>query len=175
LPEALHRMLGSENFVVIYDDTRRPRMIDLLADRPDVFSPAPPASPDVASRLIARHPDVRLGADLARALGAWELPIQQLLERGFRHEAKEIRSEAVRTAIETLESDAELRDAVLGALPGLTDATLVELVRGVANGHDEEMLFYLATQTRATELRNRAVGLLQQIQARTFGPTHAGS
>jgi hypothetical protein len=175
LPEALHRILGTQNFVVIYDEQRHPRLVNLVSDgESEALVARPAASPDAAMRLLAGQAGVGLGPELAGALGAQTLPLRQLIDRGLGHEAKEIRSQAVRTALETIEADAELRAAVLGSLPALSNAALAELVRRLSHGHDEEALFYVATQTRAAELRNRAVTLLQQLQA-DAQTIHAGS
>ncbi len=43
LPEALHRLLGDQNFVLVYDDQRHPRVLELVR-APEASRTAAPQS-----------------------------------------------------------------------------------------------------------------------------------
>jgi hypothetical protein len=63
LPEALDRLLGGQNYALVYDDTGRPRRITLLG------LPEPPAKPAVARRPPPRVPrNAATAAALSAAL-----------------------------------------------------------------------------------------------------------
>ena len=178
LPEALHRLLGERNFLLVYDDQRRPRVVELLSGPPpsrptEADSPVPAdASPSqrVAQSfeqtlgVLAHHRPVALSGALAAALGTEAMPLGQLLDVGVHHADKSVRAAAMRAWVETLEGDEELRSAVLGTLTSMDDAALADLVRGMAGERAEETLFYVATQSNGA-LRVKAAALLQQMHA----------
>jgi hypothetical protein len=170
LPEALHRLLGEQTFVLVYDDQRRPRMIELLGDHAPAPAPQAPEPSPVGTegvlQVLTRHPDVRVSSGLARVLGASAVPLREVIDRGLGHEDKEVRAEAMRIALDTFEADPDLQAAVLGVLAGLSDAAFGELVHSIAGRRDEEVLSYLATQARG-ELRKRATTVLQEIEPDT--------
>jgi hypothetical protein len=173
LPEALHRLLGEQNFVLVYDNQRRPRIVELVSVPARSASLPPEAVParrqpplEAAVALLERYPPVRLKTELADALGTETLPLRQLIALALYNEVKEVRSEAMRASLAALEADADLRAAVVGSLAAMDDAFLGTLVRGLAGERTEEALFYVATQASG-ELRIKAARLLEQLHAET--------
>jgi len=79
-----------------------------------------------------------------------------------------VRAAAMRASVEAVEADPELRSAAVGALAGMEDKTLAELVRSAAGDHTEEALFYVATRASG-ELRTKAANLLEQLHAQSRG------
>jgi hypothetical protein len=78
LPEALDRLLGQQNFLLVYDDAGRPRRVELLG------LPTPPPPPPAVRRPPAPRPPVRRPpASAAVAAGGRRLgwPRVQLIRR----------------------------------------------------------------------------------------------
>jgi hypothetical protein len=171
LPEALHRLLGDQNFLLVYDAQKQPRAVELLSLPSEVVPARADGSPsrmdgspslEGTLRLLDRYPQVLLKAELAEALGTQAMPLRQLLDTSLNHAEKTVRAEATRSLLAAIEADDELRSALLAALPPKNDTALSALVRGMAGDRAEEALFYLATQAWGSGLRNMAVSLLQQ-------------
>ncbi len=174
LREALHRLLGAQNFALFYDDRGRLSVVDLLgappppavAATPPPEAPAPRFAPTPAALLglLDRHPSVPIGEHLAQALGGDSLSLRQLLDTGVHHEDAAVRGEAQRAALDAVEADGELLAALRDVATGTDERTLGELVRGFAGERADELLMYVARRARDGELRVRAAGLLQQIR-----------
>src|SRR5262245_34445678 len=94
LPEALHRLLGDQNFALVYGDGDHLRAIKLLGGPQQVTkppgmpgappTPAAPAKPNNAVAtllgLVASHPPVQVGGKLAQVLGSSMVTLPQVLE-----------------------------------------------------------------------------------------------
>src|SRR5262245_49417924 len=94
LPEALHRLLGDQNFALVYGEGDHLRVIKLLGGPQQVTkppatpgappTPAAPAKPNNAVAtllgLVASHPPVQVGGKLAQVLGSSMVTLPQVLE-----------------------------------------------------------------------------------------------
>jgi hypothetical protein len=184
LPEALHRLLGDQNFLLVYDAQQQPRTVEVLSPPGEALSgpadvsrsadPSPSrasgspsrAQPDPSLestlRLLDGYPQVLLKAELADALGTQAMPLRQLLDTSLNHAEKTVRAEATRSLLAAIEADSELRSALLTTLPPKNDTALTALVRRMAGDRAEEALFYLATQAWGSGLRTMAMALMQK-------------
>jgi hypothetical protein len=174
LSEALDRLLGGQNFVLVYGQSHRPRVVELLGAS-IAAGPAASAVPreDPSARaarsleatlgLLDAHPAASLEGKLAEALGADAMSLRQLVDTGLHHPYQTIRARAMRRFLGVLESDPDLGSAMLGTLAELDDAALGDLARSLAGDRAEEMLFYVATQASG-ELRSRAAALLEEMR-----------
>ena len=178
--DALHRLLGKQNFMLVYDDQDRlhavelfgglqesPRAVVAPAPRPETV-PSPSASLDAMLGLLQRHPPVALWGDLATSLRADAMPLRLLIETGLHHQEQSVRAAAMRASVEAFEADPELRSAAVGALASMEDKTLAELVQSAAGEHAEEALFYVATRASG-ELRIKAANVLERLHGQTRG------
>jgi hypothetical protein len=178
LPEALHRLLGSQNFALIYADGGRLRAVKLLggplatpppapgqAPPPTVPAVAPtPMSPAAFVGLLERHAPLPITGRLAEVLGADTATFTQLVDAGLHNDDPVVRLEAVRVTIQAIEAEPELRAGVIGTMNSLDIGEAATLMRGAAGERAEELAMHLATQSRATELRAKASSLLQQLR-----------
>jgi hypothetical protein len=178
LSEALHRLLGDQNFALVYGDSGKLKAVKLLggpqqAPPPGVATagvrpqPSPAAGtndPGTILRLFASQSPVAVTGRLAQTLGSETATFQQLMEAGMHNEDAGIRAEAVRAGLQGIERDANLRTAVLNTVNAMDDAQLGEFVRGMAGERAEEFMMHVATQSRASELRIKASSVLQQIR-----------
>jgi hypothetical protein len=174
LSEALHRLLGDQNFALIYRDGGRLAAVRLLGG-PQV-APAPPPSglanptpPQTASMnlaaLVARHDPVPVTGQLAQVVGAQAAGFQQLFDIVLHNEDATVRGEALRTVVSAMEADPALRTAVVGELSNVEDAALGAILRGAAGDHAEEIAMQVLTQARASEIRVKASAVLQKLRA----------
>jgi hypothetical protein len=172
LPEALHRVLGDQNFALVYGEGGKLKSVRLLGGTPGQTAAAapspvtqpPPSSPGLAN-LVANHAPVPVSGRLAQTVGGPNATLQQLFEIGTRNEDSSLRSEAIRTMVSTLETDPALRAATIGELGTIDDGALSAILRGAAGEHAEEVAMQVLTQARASEIRVKASSVLQRLRA----------
>jgi hypothetical protein len=174
LSEALGRLLGDQNFALVYDKAGGLRAVKLLggplAGGVPIPGQAAPAVAPVAKTptdlrdILANHPPVPVHGRLAQALGTDSATLQQLMELGLHNEDPTVRAEALRAGVQTLEGDPTLRQAVIGALNSFDDAALGTLLRGAAGENAEEVAMQVLTQSRAPEVRVKASSVLQKLR-----------
>ena len=174
LPEALHRVLGDQNFALVYGEGGKLKSVRLLGGTPGetavaAASPITPAQPPASSpglaNLVANHAPVPVSGRLAQTVGGPNATLQQLFEIGTRNEDSSLRSEAIRTMVSTLETDPALRAAMIGELGTIDDGALSAILRGAAGEHAEEVAMQVLTQARASEIRVKASSVLQRLRA----------
>jgi hypothetical protein len=177
LSDALPRLMGDENFALVYGTDGRLRTVKLLG-APAPGGPAvasvspllvttttgPPVSPIGLLGMLDRHAPVPVSGRLAQILGSDTASMRQLLELGLHNEDPGVRAEAVRTGMQVLEGEPELRSAVVTTVTGMDEVELGNVLRGLAGDRAEEMAMHIATQTRVTELRVKASAVLQKLR-----------
>jgi hypothetical protein len=174
LSEALARLLGDQNFALVYDKEGSLRAVKLLGGplaggaAPPVVAALPPPSagktPIDIRELLLSHPPVPVHGRLAQTLGTDSATLQQLMELSFHNEDPTVRAEALRAGVQTLEGEPNLRQAVIGALNSFDDAALSTLLRGAAGANAEEVAMQVLTQSRAPEVRVKASSVLQKLR-----------
>jgi hypothetical protein len=167
LPEALHRLLGDQNFALIYGDGGRLTAVRLLGGPeapPTTLPVSPQAAQETLAALLARHPPVPVSGPLVQSVGNTAATFQQLFNIALHNEDASLRGEAVRTVVGALEADPALRSAVVGELGKLDDNALSALLRGAAGDHAEELAMQVMTQARASEIRVKASAVLQRLR-----------
>jgi hypothetical protein len=180
IAEALHRLLGDQNFALVYGDHGQLRAIKLLggpqapvvahAAPPATVSASPPPPLDFAT-VIQRHAPIPLTGRLAQALGRDSATLLDIMNAGLRFPDQAVRSEAVRLTVQTVEGDAEIRNAMLAAMNSVDDVNLAAMLRGMGGDHGEEFLIQAASVARSGDLRIKASSVLQQfrLQSREEG------
>lgn len=175
LNEGLHRLLGAQNFTLVYGQNGL-RVVDLLGGpqaavrTPGFFAAGSTTSTTVVGsgqgfiQMLAGRPPLPITGRMATTLGATSATYMQLLDAAFHQEDAVVRTDALRTWLSGVEGDAELRQAFVGQVNSFDDSTLAGMVRNAAGSHAEELVLHVATQARATELRVRASTLLQQLR-----------
>ena len=178
IAEALHRLLGQQNFTLVYGKSGKLSRIRLAGgpvESPPVPArvpppgPAAPASPVSLVGLIESHPPLPVAGRLSQVLGSPTATFRQLFEVATRNEEVPLRNESVRVILNALETETELRSQVITSLKTLDDATAGQLLRGAAGDRAEEVLIHAATLARSTELRVKASSVLQQMRTQTPG------
>jgi len=174
LPEALHRLLGDQNFALVYGTGGRLRTVKLLGAQgapgatPFAATPPPTVPPPNTvdlGRMIANHAPVPVGGRLAEVVGGPSAPLTQLFDLGLRHDDAQVRSEALRAVVSTLDLDPNLRQAVIGQLNTMDDGALSAMLRSAAGDHAEEFAMHVLSQARASDVRVKASMVLQRLRA----------
>jgi hypothetical protein len=182
LPQALRRLLHEQNFLLLYDGEGQLSVLELLSSpaassRPVAFA-APAASvqkapPGASASLrptvaLLERPVGALPDQLAEALGTDQVTLRRLIETGVQHEDQTVRAEAMRVALDTLQSDPELQSALLGRFAA-DDGALGQLILEIGGERTHEALFNIATQARG-DLSHQAAALMQLLP-RPLAPT----
>jgi len=164
LPEALHRLLGDQNFMLKYGEADRLRMIELFGgpQEPRNASSTSPAAGPVGGASPAAGST--MPQNLAVAISVLE---RQLFDATMQQQDAELRNEALHASLAAFEAEPDLRSSVLRVLGGVDDAALGQALRGFAGSRAEEIANQVATQAKAGELRSRALSVLQRL--RTIG------
>jgi hypothetical protein len=174
LPEALHRLLGGQNFWLAYDEHRHLRTIELLggpeeqpaevAARAPVAPPRPPVpTPEAAAVLLDGAPPIALAGPLAREFRTPTVSLRQLIDVALHHGDETVRAEAARTTLAAVEADPSLA-ALLDGLAGMDEAALARLVRRLAGDRAEEALVEVAAGARRGDVRSKATSVLERLR-----------
>jgi hypothetical protein len=175
LPEALHRLLGDQNFALVYGTGGSLRVVKLLGGQvatsgatPVSAAPPPPSTvPSAAdlAQLVANHAPVPVSGRLAEVVGGPTASLTQLFDLGVHHQDSQVRAEALRAVVSTLDLDPTLRSAVVGQMNSMDDAALSQLLRTTAGDHAEEVAMQVLSHARASEIRVKASMVLQRLRA----------
>lgn len=180
--EAMHRLLGTQNFTLVYGKGGKLSSIrlhggQLIAGPPPIPTPGVPAaippppanSPAALVALLDGHPPMPITGRLSQVLGTPTASFRQLLDVAIKNEEVPLRTESVRVIVNSLESEPDMRNQVLTALKTIDDSTVGSLIRAAAGDRAEEILIHAATLARASELRVKASAVLQHLRTQTPG------
>src|SRR5262245_520208 len=183
LPEALHRLLGDQNFALVYGDGDRLRAIKLLGGPQEGGvtvsatggTPPPPApvapgnSLQSLVSLLTAHPPIKVNGRLAEVLGSSTVTVPQILEMAIEHENPQVRGEAVRAGLSIIEGDPQLRATFMTTLNSIDETELTNAFRAVAGQHAEETMAQIMSNSHGSDLRIKASGFLQRMRAQQGG------
>src|SRR5213083_2095379 len=171
LADALHRLLGDQNFALVYGHEGRLKSVRLLGGPQTAAAPAaappaspPPGPPDLMD-VFAKHPPIPVAGHLSEALGGQSATLLQLFDLSVHHADATVRAEAARIFIGTIDTDPALRASVVAQLNALNDVTLGALFRNLAGDHAQEVSMQILSTARTGELRSKASVVLQQLRA----------
>lgn len=176
LAEALARLLGNQNFALVYREGGKLRAVKLLggpqtaAAAPGAVTTSttvPGAEGGAVSGLVAaveNHQPVTISGRLSQVLGTETVSLRQLVDVSLHHENAGVRAEAVRAGLQVIENDPTFRATVLSTVNGLDENSVLALLRGSAGEHAEELAMHVATQSRVVELRTKAAAVLQRLR-----------
>jgi hypothetical protein len=183
LPQALARLLGEQNFALVYGDGGRLRAVSLLpsgrAAGPRPVSPTPTSTvPPVQgisleefARILAEHPPIKVDGPLAAAVGGDMATFPQLLEIALSHDNPAVRMSAVGTGLRAIETTPDLRAKLVGVAAGMDPEQLSVLIQNAAGDRAQELASNVTGQTRATEVRAKFSAALHALRRQTLGGT----
>jgi hypothetical protein len=184
IDDALHRLLGSQNFTLSFGSGGQLKTVVLLggpeapappSDRPTAAGAAPPARaapafPLSLSRAFTRHRPVPVPEQLAEALGADRATFPQLLEMATVDDDGTRRSQATQVVLSALERESWLRRSFLRTLHDLDDASLQDIASGESGSRFIALLQFLAAHSREAGLQKKANVVLDQMQPPAADP-----
>jgi hypothetical protein len=173
LEQALARVLGNENFILIYGRDGEPVELSLLGGPTEVPPPgmgavnatdtAPSRAGLTASAalysMIARHPPVEVSGTLAAKMGRTTVRLPQLLRTVSRENDQGVRGEAMRAFIHAVEAD----QGILQAMSDLDDEGFTTFIRRRAGRRGTELALYMAAQATNPKVRSKAATAARQL------------
>jgi len=177
--DALHRLLGGQNFTLSFGSGGRLKTIVLLggpaapvapvSDRPTAAGvapsePAPPAFPLSLSRAFTRHHPVAVPEPLAEILGSDRATFPQLLEMATIDDDGTRRAQATQVVLSAMERESRLRRSFFRTLHGLDDASLQAIAEGESGPRFVALLQFLAAHSREAAVQKKANVVLEQLQ-----------
>ena len=170
LAEALHRLLGDQNFALVYGNEGRLKSVRLLGGPTAAAAGAaaplasPPSLPGIMD-AFAKHPPIAVAGHVGEALGGQQASLLQLFDLSVHHADPTVRAEAARIVIGTIDTDPSLRASVLAQLNAVDDAALGALFRSMAGDNAQEVAMQIMTTARTSEIRSKASAVLQQLRS----------
>ena len=174
LADALHRLLGDQNFALVYGNEGQLKSVRLLGG-PQAVPAAPataaaspanqPAAPASVMDALANHPPIPVTGRLGDVIGGHDATLLQLADLGVHHADATVRAQAARAFIAAVDTDPTLRASVLTQLNAMDEGTLSNLLRNAAGAHAEEVAMQILANARATEIRSKASAVLQRLRA----------
>jgi hypothetical protein len=183
--EALERLLGVQNFTLTYRSDGRLKRITLGREAARGHganphdsaragtTPSPSTESQEATRRIAEfvrsNETVPVGGRLGRALGTDTPNFQQVLGTALKHEDPRVRAEARRATVRALTADPEVRTALVTAIDGMPDETLVKALRGLAGDDAVQLALAFARYGRSAALSTRMQQAVSALRRQSDG------
>jgi len=173
LAQALARVLGTENFILIYGRDGEPSTLSLLGG-PTATPPPGAAAANAAATapsragltasaalysMIARHPPVQVSPTLAAKMGRGTVRLPQLLRTVSRENDQGVRAEAMGAFMQAVESD----QAILKAMGDLDEEGFVTFIRRRAGRRGAELALFMAAQASNPQVRSKAATAARQL------------
>ena len=179
LPQALARLLGDQNFSLVYGEGGRLRVISLLPGAPVLANAMATTTSTLVkggdmisleefAEIIDRQPPINLDGPLGEALGP-TATYRQLFDAALSHADASIRMTAIGVAVRSIEGKPELRAKMVGAAAGLDAEHLSQLIESAAGNRAQEFASNVTAQTRATEVRAKFSTALHHLRRRAAG------
>ncbi len=179
LPQALARLLGDQNFSLVYGEGGRLRVVSLLPGAPaaaramatttsTLVKGGDTVSLEQFAEIIDRQQPIACDGVLAEAIGP-TATYRQLFDVALSHSDASIRMTAIGVAIRSIEGRPELRAKLIGAASGLDADRLSQLIESAAGNRAQEFASNVTAQTRATEVRAKFSTALHHLRRRGAG------
>ena len=176
LPQALTRLLGDQNFALVYGKGGQLKAVRLLGGVQGALAPPtivsasaarPPTFSVSLQELIARHPPVPVSGAVADALHAPTATLQQLIDLSLHQEDPNVRTEALRTGMATVEADRELFSAVIKEMNDSGSESLANQLHVAAGEHADDVANDVLREAHAAQIRLMATSILQWLHRGT--------
>jgi hypothetical protein len=170
LPQALARLLGDQNFALVYGSGGHLKAVRLLgSDAVSVQASTPSAAqrapfPGALPALIDAHPPVPVTGAVADAVQSESASLRQLLELTLNHPDATVRTEALRTGLAAVEADRDLYVAVIDELDHTDSTFLASLLRASAGERADELAAHVLQEAHAAKIRLMATSVQQRLR-----------
>lgn len=175
LRDGLTRLLGDQNFVITYRQNGTLRALTLLGGPQEPVAPTavmkatahgtPQAPVQTAAELLERNVPVPAGSRLAQFVGQQSASLQQLLDITLRQEDRGLRQEALRAGLVAIDTQQDLRAAVVKAMSEADEGALESMFRSLARDRAHEIASQVAALSKTPEIRTRGLRLVRRLNA----------
>jgi hypothetical protein len=175
LPDALDRLLGTQNYALIYGQDGSLRAIPLLGGSTVGSAPSFSLRPASAGRASTVVPppglaallaeEIPISGPVAEKLGSDTASLGELANLWLRGTDPTVGAQSLRCGFKAIEGSPGLRSATLDMANNYSDADLARLFRGFAGGRAEELVDIIASQSRVAEFRSKAAMVLRRLQS----------
>jgi hypothetical protein len=169
LPQALYRLLGDQNYALVYGEGGRLRAIRLLGGSGETVVVAAPRVEPVQTQTKDLSPvldrQIPATGPIADAVKSPMVTIKQLGELWLQSDDASLRDESASNGIKAMESEADMRNSLVDFAQSYSDVDLANLLRGIAGPRAEELAAFVISQTRVTELHMKAAAVLRVLQS----------
>jgi hypothetical protein len=167
LPQALSRLLGDQNYALVYGSGGKLRTVRLLGGTGESVVVAVPAT-DMPARkdpaeLLARQ--VRVAGPVADALKSPMVTLKELGDLWLHSDDASLRDESASDGFRAVEAEPDLRNSLVELTQSYSDVELADLLRSIAGPRAEELAAFVISQTRVTELHMKAASVLRVLQS----------
>jgi hypothetical protein len=169
LPQALYRLLGDQNYALIYGSGGKLRTLRLLGGSGEEVVLAAPAPVTAARPVTDLAPildrQVAVTGPVADALKSPMVTIKQITDLWLQTEDTTLRDESAASGIKAMEAENDMRNSVVDFTQSHSDVELAQLLRDLAGSRAEELAAFVLSQTRVTELHMKAAAVLSVLQS----------
>ncbi len=170
VPQALSRLLGDQNYALVYGEGGTLRSVRLLGGSGEdvVVAAAPRVTPqprpvtDLAP-LLDRQ--VRVAGPVADALKEPMVTLKQIADLWMQSDDATLRDQSATDGVRAIEADSDMRNSLVDFAQSHSDAELAGLLRALAGDRAEELVAFVAAQSRVTELHMKATSVLSVLQS----------
>jgi hypothetical protein len=162
LVEAFRRLIGRQNFTLVYGADGQPSRVELMGVPTPVVARGTRTPPRPPFRVVlAQQPPVAVSERLAKALGALHgpLPLVRVLQ-ALRLDDATAREEAVDTFLRALQGT----PALLTSFSALDDRTTAKLAWSWGGVHAADALSLMSTRARNPRVRTIVTKALAQVR-----------
>jgi hypothetical protein len=164
LPQALYRLLGDQNYALVYGSGGKLKGVRLLGGSGEpVLLAAPATEHKDPGPLLEKR--VRVAGPVADALKSPMVTLKELGELWLQSDDASLRDESASNGFRAMEADSDLRNSLVELTESYSDVELANLLRGIAGTRAEELAAFVVSQTRVTELHMKAASVLRVLQS----------
>jgi hypothetical protein len=156
LTEALQRLLGNQNFTLIYDGSGNLRTVRLLGGAQELIANPGEGKQSKLAELFRNHAPVPVSQRLAKVLGGPTATFEQLGTAALDNEDQAVRAEALGTIVTAVEAEPALKAAVVTVITAMDDLTVATTAKAFAGQRAPDVLSAIAQRTVVPEARVRA-------------------
>jgi hypothetical protein len=175
--EALQHILGTQNFTLTYGEEGALRAIQLKGGQvEDAAAPPTEERPTTdAETALFKVFDIRdqvpIEGAIAKRLGKPTAPWDLLTNTGIGDDDPAVRRAAVKDGMDAFEENEPMRQAVVNAIGGMSDAQLAAFARAYMYHRAEDFVRNVKRETTLPDFRARSSAVLRELRKIPFkGP-----
>jgi hypothetical protein len=163
LNEGLQRLLGNQNFTLVYDAYGNLRTVRLFGGPQEVIAAPGEGTAAGLVALFRNHAPVSVSGRLAKVVGGPTATFQRLGRTAVDDDDQAVRAEALGAIVTAVEADPELKDGVVSIITAMDDLAIASSARVYAGNRATDLLSAIAARTAVPAARVRAKKALRVL------------